>query len=106
MSKESKPRDRWRQLFAAATDRAGHCSGCGYYLAAHKKHRADCTAQEAITQRAANQQAHCPSCDTTVNLNRLHWCGSCWLCDECRNMIPATNSSAHAAAATTGIGYD
>ncbi|UXA06560.1 hypothetical protein KXD96_28260 (plasmid) [Mycobacterium sp. SMC-2] len=44
MSKESKPRDRWAQVFAAATDRRGFCVGCGYYHAVHNKHRADCTA--------------------------------------------------------------
>lgn len=52
MSKESKPRDRWAQVFAAATDRRGFCIGCGYYHAVHHTHRADCTArtpQEAPT---------------------------------------------------------
>ncbi|ETB15602.1 hypothetical protein O983_28155 [Mycobacterium avium 09-5983] len=37
MSKISKPRDRWAQVFAAATDRAGMCCGCGYYFAVHAR---------------------------------------------------------------------
>ena len=45
MSKESKPRDRWHQVYAAATDRAGFCPGCGYYHAVHNEHRDDCTAR-------------------------------------------------------------
>lgn len=46
MSKESKPRDRWSQVFTAANDRAGFCPGCGYYFAVHSTHRADCTAKK------------------------------------------------------------
>lgn len=47
MSKESKPRDRWRQLHAAAHDRpATFCAGCGYYNAVHGHHRADCTLEQ------------------------------------------------------------
>lgn len=42
MSKNSKPRDRWSQVFTSARDRAGVCKGCGYYLAANDEHRADC----------------------------------------------------------------
>lgn len=51
MSKTSKPRDRWHQVFAAARDREGFCPGCGYYLAVHNTHRGDCTAEpaEAVT---------------------------------------------------------
>lgn len=45
MSKESKPRDLWRHVFAAAYDRPDTwCKGCGYYDAVHSTHRADCTA--------------------------------------------------------------
>jgi hypothetical protein len=45
MSKNSKPADRWQQVFAAGHDRPDTwCRGCGYYLAAHGVHRADCTA--------------------------------------------------------------
>lgn len=44
MSKESKPRDRWSQVFTAAQHREGFCRGCGYYFAVHKVHRDDCTA--------------------------------------------------------------
>lgn len=51
MSKESKPRDRWHQVFAAATDRAGFCVGCGYFHAVHQAHRADCTRSETGDQR-------------------------------------------------------
>jgi hypothetical protein len=45
MSKESKPRDLWRQHFEAAHDRhPDHCPGCGYYPVTHDGgHRADCT---------------------------------------------------------------
>lgn len=45
MSKESKPRDLWRQLDAAANDRPNDfCKGCGYYRHANGHHRDDCTA--------------------------------------------------------------
>ncbi|SRX93583.1 hypothetical protein MSP7336_01822 [Mycobacterium shimoidei] len=50
MSKESKPRDRWDQVFTAATDRKGFCVGCGYHHAANGAHRTDCT--------SANQEEH------------------------------------------------
>lgn len=44
MSKESKPRDRWSQVYSAANDRpADWCKGCGYYNVIHHEHRADCT---------------------------------------------------------------
>lgn len=46
MSKQSKPRDRWAQVFSAATDREGFCPGCGYYHAVHRTHRGDCTAEQ------------------------------------------------------------
>ncbi|AUV60858.1 hypothetical protein I5J35_gp80 [Mycobacterium phage Rem711] len=46
MSKESKPRDRWSQVNSAARDRAGFCTGCGYYFAVHTKHRGDCTRKQ------------------------------------------------------------
>lgn len=46
MSKESKPRDRWSQVFTAATDRPDtYCPGCGYYRTVNGHHRADCTAK-------------------------------------------------------------
>lgn len=45
MSKESKPRDRWSQVFSAAATRPKtFCPGCGYYRSAHGHHRTDCTA--------------------------------------------------------------
>jgi hypothetical protein len=44
VSKESKPRDRWNQVHAAAHTRpALWCKGCGYHPVAHDGHRADCT---------------------------------------------------------------
>jgi hypothetical protein len=45
VSKESKPRDLWRQLYAAAYTRPdAWCVGCGYYPVANGgAHRADCT---------------------------------------------------------------
>jgi hypothetical protein len=43
MSKESKPRDLWRQVFETAHDRpATWCKGCGYFRVAHRFHRTDC----------------------------------------------------------------
>lgn len=48
MSKESKPRDRWSQVYTAAADRpTDYCPGCGYYHHVNGHHRTDCTAQEA-----------------------------------------------------------
>lgn len=45
MSKESKPRDRWSQVYTAAADRPKtFCPGCGYHRVAHGQHRLDCTA--------------------------------------------------------------
>lgn len=55
MSKESKPRDRWSQVFTAAADRAGFCKGCGYYYAANGTHRTDCTVEVG---QVTNQEAH------------------------------------------------
>lgn len=53
MSKESKPRDRWNQVFTAANDRpADYCTGCGYYHHAHGHHRTDCTAHREGQQSA------------------------------------------------------
>jgi hypothetical protein len=47
MSGESKPRDRWRQLHAAASTRpSDYCPGCGYYPVTNGDHRTDCTAGE------------------------------------------------------------
>jgi hypothetical protein len=44
MSKESKPRDRWNQVYSAAHNRhPDWCKGCGYYRVVHHEHRADCT---------------------------------------------------------------
>ena len=46
MSKESKPADLWRHMFAAGHDRPGtSCKGCGYYHVVYGDHRADCTTQ-------------------------------------------------------------
>ncbi len=43
VSKESKSRDRWQQLHAAAYERhPDYCKGCGYYHVVHLTHRADC----------------------------------------------------------------
>ena len=44
MSKESKPRDLWFQVFASAADRpANYCPSCGYYPVANDgEHRCDC----------------------------------------------------------------
>jgi hypothetical protein len=51
MSKESKPRDRWHQLFAAAHGRPDTwCKGCGYYRVVHDTHRADCTATKTSAE--------------------------------------------------------
>lgn len=45
MSKESKPRDRWSQVYTAANDRpAAFCKGCGYFAVTQGHHRTDCTA--------------------------------------------------------------
>lgn len=45
MSKQSKPRDRWRQLYADAHGRDPlWCNGCGYHRKVSGIHRADCTA--------------------------------------------------------------
>ncbi|MFA5711999.1 hypothetical protein [Mycolicibacterium sp.] len=47
MSKESKPRDRWDQVYTAGHDRPrDYCPGCGYHLHCHGTHRNDCTAKE------------------------------------------------------------
>ena len=48
MSKESKPRDRWSQVFYAAAGRPrGWCKGCGYWPVVNDgAHRADCTLTE------------------------------------------------------------
>lgn len=43
MSKESKSRDRWRQL--GQTRYTDFCKGCGYYFTVNKTHRSDCTAK-------------------------------------------------------------
>lgn len=54
MSKESKPADRWAQVFSAATDRKGFCPGCGYHPAVNNgAHRADCTVE---------RRGWCPGC--------------------------------------------
>lgn len=45
MSRESKPRDRWSQVFTASHSRPEMwCKGCGYYRVMHGEHRADCMA--------------------------------------------------------------
>ena len=49
MSKESKPADLWRHVFAAGHDRPGTwCKGCGYYRTVDGTHRADCTTQTPL----------------------------------------------------------
>lgn len=46
MSKESKPRDLFRQSIEAVRDRPdAYCPGCGYYRVAIGEHRGDCTAR-------------------------------------------------------------
>ncbi|WP_141772777.1 hypothetical protein [Mycobacterium malmoense] len=85
MSKESKPRDRWHQVFAAATDRSGHCPGCGYYHAAHGQHRVDCMAPDVAAEREDTQQGHCAGCDHMRPLDTLAWDRYRWLCAECRS---------------------
>jgi hypothetical protein len=50
MSKESKPRDRWSQVFsAAAADRpAQWCKSCGYWPVVNGgAHRGDCCLSES-----------------------------------------------------------
>jgi TPP-dependent indolepyruvate ferredoxin oxidoreductase alpha subunit len=44
VSKESKPRDRYRQSIEAVRDRPlMFCNGCGYYPVTNQgQHRADC----------------------------------------------------------------
>jgi hypothetical protein len=51
MSKESKPADRWRQLYAASHDRPPDwCKGCGYFPVANNgTHRTDCILTKAKT---------------------------------------------------------
>jgi hypothetical protein len=52
MSKESKPADLWRHVFAAAAERpADWCKGCGYHHIVYGTHRADC----AITNERENR---------------------------------------------------
>lgn len=47
MSKESKPRDLWAQVFSAAVTRpTDFCTGCGYFHHVKGYHRADCTAKK------------------------------------------------------------
>lgn len=83
MSKASKPRDRWHQVFSSATDREGHCPGCGYYLAVYHTHRVDCTSPESVAQREQTGQGHCPDCNNTVDLTLLVWNRTRWQCNEC-----------------------
>jgi hypothetical protein len=54
MSKESKPRDRWSQVFTTSHDRPdAWCKGCGYYPVVHGDHRADCTSPPQVSEREA-----------------------------------------------------
>jgi hypothetical protein len=48
MSKQSKPADRWSQVFSAASDRPEDwCKGCGYWPVVNGgAHRADCLLTE------------------------------------------------------------
>lgn len=85
MSKESKPRDRWHQVFAAACDRSGHCPSCGYYPAVHAgHHRVDCMAPDVVDERQRTQLGHCVGCDQLRPLNTLAWDRHRWLCTNCR----------------------
>lgn len=73
MSKESKPRDLWRQVFACAHDRPDTwCVGCGYYRVVRGVHRADCT---------ANRQCGCGAQLTRPESLRPGRCLECRLCD-------------------------
>jgi hypothetical protein len=55
VSKESKPRDLWRQLDAAGHDRpTDFCRGCGYYLAVNGQRRGDCTAVNKAKDKDSN----------------------------------------------------
>ena len=78
MSKESKPRDLWRQLYASAHDRPDTwCKSCGYYHVVHGVHRADCAVNNS-------QPPHCLDCDepliqpASITARR---------CEECRRFL-------------------
>ena len=64
MSKESKPRDRWSQVFTAAADRPDTwCRGCGYHHVAYGAHRADCTTRmNTLTTLTQNAQRDAKCC--------------------------------------------
>lgn len=63
MSKESKPRDRWDQVYTASRARPPEwCWGCGYYRVVHGTHRADCTASPP----------GCPRCLYYLNMHGVH----------------------------------
>ena len=51
MSKESKPRDRWNQVYSAAADRPDNwCKSCGYFPVVNNgRHRTDCIFTQAKT---------------------------------------------------------
>jgi hypothetical protein len=72
MSKESKPADLWRQVFAAAADRPQTwCVGCGYFRVVNGVHRADCTAKIA---------AECQQCGAQLTRPDSIRCGLCLEC--------------------------
>jgi hypothetical protein len=48
MSKESKSRDRWRQLGQSRMP-TDWCKGCGFFHVAIGRHRADCTAERSAS---------------------------------------------------------
>ena len=93
MSKESKHRDLWRQLFAAAHNRpATWCTGCGYYNVVHSGHREDCTrpgrsgpqwtavpAQEEPHPKRTAIPAMCAGCAAPLHAHNLTR-----LCSECK----------------------
>jgi hypothetical protein len=57
VSKESKPRDLWRQVFAAPADRPDTwCKGCGYYHVVHGVHRDDCITVKSFGRRQGDRE--------------------------------------------------
>jgi hypothetical protein len=74
VSKDSKPRDLWRHVFAAAHDRPGSwCKSCGYYRVVHGAHRADCNC-------AAQRHRRCTGCGSPLEQPRSITLGTCLEC--------------------------
>lgn len=94
MSKISKPRDRWSQVFAAATDRAGMCCGCGYYFAVHSAHRADCTTELARRERDRSGRARCDCCGGKAPVETLAWDRYRWQCAACAGRLIGAGNGA------------